>query len=200
MVIDIRRSSYRSSIDPRRKPNGTFETSSNPMTRLPTPGCETPSPRQNSAILPPTVSAAKKCQNGFSIPVPNKLMNSNAKLCPETAEVTFSSYDYLQLRGLSTLPQDDIKFLDLKRCLHVPKRLLLNEFIQSYFLHVHPSLPALSEIEFWRSSERVDSGLETRPRISLFVLNSMLFASSQVRQLAVVHSDWTNEASIFHPQ
>lgn len=93
----------------------------------------------------------------------------------------FSSYGFLRLKNLPNLPEEDIKFLEMKRCLHVPRKSILDEFISSFFLHVHPILPVLSEPDFRLLYEDTGCGLDTGSNMSLLVLYSMLFASCQVR-------------------
>lgn len=92
----------------------------------------------------------------------------------------FSFYSFLKLPDLSNLPPEDVKFLEMKGCLHVPTRPILDEFIRQYFLHVHPCLPLLNEADFWR----IYRGKQDRPgkdtSISLFTFQAILFASCAV--------------------
>ncbi|KAI1964520.1 hypothetical protein LOZ56_006189 [Ophidiomyces ophidiicola] len=102
-------------------------------------------------------------------------------IAPDTprhsSNVIFSFYRFLELRDLSTLPQEDVRFLEMKGCLHVPTNSILDEFIRQYFLHVHPCLPLLHEGDFWRSYYS-RPGFTGKPgTISLFVFQAMLFVS-----------------------
>lgn len=91
--------------------------------------------------------------------------------------VSFASYDFLELRGLTTLDGEDLAFLSAKGCLSIPEESVLDEFIRQYFLHVHPSSPVIDEAEFWRVYRNSAAG----KKISLFVFQAILFAGSPVR-------------------
>jgi hypothetical protein len=100
------------------------------------------------------------------------------------SDIIYSAYSFVNVNGLSKLPQEDIQYLELKSSLRLPTRPYLDEFIRQYFRYVHPCLPVLNEAEFWEgyhADER--SGSHVRP-ISLFVLQSMLYLSSAVSSLS----------------
>lgn len=108
---------------------------------------------------------------------------------PDTAElrggsnIIFSFYRFLELRDLPSLPPEDVKFLELKGCLHVPTGPILDEFVRQYFLHVHPCLPVIDEAQFWQMYSLRGGGSGRNRSISLFIFQAMLFASCAVRFL-----------------
>lgn len=95
--------------------------------------------------------------------------------------VPFSHYPFLQLGRLSTVDQGEFRFLDFIGSLHVPIRSVLSEFLKEFFLHVHPSLPILDESTFWAVYHHTGSEDDSSRRISLFLLQAMIFASCSVR-------------------
>lgn len=96
------------------------------------------------------------------------------------ANVPFASYQFLRLTRLSELPFEDVSFLELKGCFRVPESRYLDIFITKYFLYVHPCLPVIDEAEFWRMYRPKNSYYLSGKKMSLFVLQAMLFASSVV--------------------
>lgn len=66
----------------------------------------------------------------------------------------------------------------------MPQRSVLDEFIHHYFSFIHPILPILNEADFWAL---YDSGLDGRSqdRISIIVLQGMLFTSCTVSSIAL---------------
>lgn len=94
--------------------------------------------------------------------------------------VIFSFYSFLKWPDLPNIPPEDVKFLEMKGCLHVPPRAILDEFIRQYFLHVHPCLPVLNEAEFWRIYRGKPDRHGNESSFSLFTFQAMLFVSSAV--------------------
>jgi len=97
------------------------------------------------------------------------------------SNIIFSFYRFLELRDLPSLPPEDVKFLELKGCLHVPTGPILDEFVRQYFLHVHPCLPVIDEAQFWQMYSPRGAGPGRNRTISLFIFQAMLFASCAVR-------------------
>ncbi|PGH09318.1 hypothetical protein GX51_00760 [Blastomyces parvus] len=93
------------------------------------------------------------------------------------SNVIFSFYRFIELRDLHTLPSEDVKFLEMKGCLHVPSGPVLDEFVRQYFLHVHPCLPVLNEADFWSMYANRSDGTKKPRAISLFIVQAMFFAS-----------------------
>ncbi|KAF7563252.1 hypothetical protein G7046_g887 [Stylonectria norvegica] len=93
------------------------------------------------------------------------------------SDVVYSYYPFLTMGNLPNIPPQDVNFLELQGCLRVPTRALLDEFLQQYFLHVHPLLPLLNEGDFWDIyCHNTSTGMPTE-RMSLFVFQAVLFAS-----------------------
>lgn len=92
----------------------------------------------------------------------------------------YSFHRFLDLKDLSRLPPEDVKYLEMKGCLHVPTGPVLDEFIRQYFLHVHPCLPMLNEAEFWDMYNNQFDQSRKRRTISLFTFQAMMFASCSV--------------------
>lgn len=85
----------------------------------------------------------------------------------------------MELESLANLPSEDVAFLNMKGCLHLPDKPILNELVRQYFLHVHPMLPVLSESDFWAGFNN-DAAQAGKGIVSLFVLQAMLAASCVV--------------------
>jgi hypothetical protein len=88
-----------------------------------------------------------------------------------------SEYGFLDSIQLLSLPAENAKLLESKECFNLPPPAALDQFIRLYFERVHPLVPVLDEAHFWsiyRNHEPTDS------KISLFVFQALLFASSAV--------------------
>lgn len=89
--------------------------------------------------------------------------------------ITYSYYPFLSISNLHNVMPQDVNFLDSQGCLRVPTRPILDEFVQQYFLHVHPLLPFLNEGDFWNLY--CHQGSEgTGDKMSLLVFQAMLFS------------------------
>lgn len=91
---------------------------------------------------------------------------------------------FLLSDGLKHLAPEDFAFLGSKGSLSVPDRAYTREFITQYFIRIHPILPVLDEVKFWRAFEGGSS-----EKISLFVFQSLLFASCPVSS----HKSWKTQ-------
>ncbi|SPO02044.1 related to cutinase transcription factor 1 beta [Cephalotrichum gorgonifer] len=94
------------------------------------------------------------------------------------------TYAFLQSPDFRTILPQDLSFLVSQGCFVVPQRNALDEFMQQYFLHVHPLLPILNEADVWRSYNLRDAVSDDEEKISiLFVsletLNTLGFQSHQ---------------------
>lgn len=96
---------------------------------------------------------------------------------PQSPDVPYTEYAFVELQQSMSLPSEDVALLASKRCLSLPTSNAIDEFVQEYFKHIHPSVPVLDEAEFWRIYRNDQS---TGPKISLFVLQSLLLASCPV--------------------
>ncbi|WYZ43857.1 hypothetical protein EsH8_VII_000293 [Colletotrichum jinshuiense] len=92
-------------------------------------------------------------------------------------DVTYSFYPFLALGNIHGIPPQDVNFLELQGCLRVPTRTILDEFVQQYFLHVHPLLPMLNEGDFWAVYCVNPANYVSNDKLSLLVFQAMLFAS-----------------------
>lgn len=95
-------------------------------------------------------------------------------------DVTYSFYPFLALGNIHGIPPQDVNFLELQGCLRVPTRTILDEFVQQYFLHVHPLLPMLNEGDFWAVYCVNPANYVSNDKLSLLVFQAMLFASCNV--------------------
>lgn len=99
-----------------------------------------------------------------------------------SADITYSYYSFLAISNLSGILPQDVNYLELQGCLRVPTRSVLDEFVQQFFLHVHPLLPLFNEGDFWelycqQSTGVGGSGDAPCGRVSLLVFQAMLFAT-----------------------
>lgn len=92
------------------------------------------------------------------------------------ADVLYCHYPFLSFDKACDIQANDLNFLELQGCLRIPTRDLLCEFLQQYFLHVHPILPLVNERHFWDLYPDATRDLGTKP-IPLLVLQAVLFAS-----------------------
>ncbi|KAJ3464899.1 hypothetical protein MRS44_009685 [Fusarium solani] len=87
------------------------------------------------------------------------------------------SFDGHPLDGKLFMIDYPFAFLEPQGCLKVPIRPLLDEFIQQYFLHVHPILPVVNECDFWDLYDN-DGRRSHKEPIALLLFQAMLFAAS----------------------
>ncbi|KAJ5824739.1 Transcription factor [Penicillium robsamsonii] len=93
---------------------------------------------------------------------------------PDSPNVPYTEYPFVESQQLLSLPSEDIALLTSKDCLSLPPSDVIDEFFEQYFKHMHPLIPVLDEAEFWRIYRNNQSA---SPKISLFVLQSLLCAS-----------------------
>ncbi|KAI0109037.1 hypothetical protein GGR51DRAFT_118512 [Nemania sp. FL0031] len=89
------------------------------------------------------------------------------------ADITYSYYPFLAINNLHNVIPQDVNFLESQGCLRIPTRAILDEFVQQYFLHVHPLLPFLNEGDFWNLY--CNQGCPGE-KMSLLVFQAMLFS------------------------
>ncbi|KAI8713374.1 Fungal-trans domain-containing protein [Fusarium sp. LHS14.1] len=102
------------------------------------------------------------------------------------SEALFSSYPFLALDDLSGLTEQDVQFLELNGCFHLPLRPIQEEFVHQYFLYIHPCYPLMDEGEFWSMYLDRDRRHGKEKTMSLLLLQAMLFASSAFVSPAVL--------------
>ncbi|RFN47011.1 cutinase transcription factor 1 beta [Fusarium flagelliforme] len=88
-------------------------------------------------------------------------------------EITFAYYPFLCITNLSSLPAEDVKYLESQGCFKVPESTLLDDLVRAYFRYAHPILPVVNEAEFWSI---YDYGGKPG-RISIILLSAMLFVA-----------------------
>ncbi|OQE12784.1 hypothetical protein PENFLA_c063G08786 [Penicillium flavigenum] len=93
---------------------------------------------------------------------------------PQSPNVPYTEYAFVDSQQLLSLPSEDVAFLASKGCLSLPASNAIDEFAQQYFKRIHPLVPVLDEAKFWRIYR---SNQATGSKISLFVLQSLIFAS-----------------------
>ncbi|KAJ5498768.1 hypothetical protein N7453_007819 [Penicillium expansum] len=93
---------------------------------------------------------------------------------PQSPNVPYTEYAFVESQQLLSLPVENVAFLTSKGCLSLPTFNAIDEFVQEYFRHIHPSVPVLDEAKFWRIYR---DNRSTGPKISLFVFQSLLLAS-----------------------
>jgi hypothetical protein len=98
--------------------------------------------------------------------------------CIDT-DVMYPYFEFLETGQWTHILPEDFKFLEYKGCFHLPSRLILDDLVREYFLHVHPLLPIINEGEFWEMYDPRVLQI-TRNKIPLFVFRAMLFASCSV--------------------
>jgi hypothetical protein len=94
--------------------------------------------------------------------------------------VFYLNYQFLSVGNLQILLSGDIDYLELQGCFLIPRREILDDFIDHYFLHVHPLLPLFNEADFWKMYCHRGSGDSTGSKISLLVFQAVMFASCNV--------------------
>lgn len=98
-------------------------------------------------------------------------------------DISFVACKFLCTEFMTTMRQDDVKYLEDQGCLQVPRHEIMDEMLTQFFRHVQPVLPLFDEALFWTQYHSVESLSYSEPtgdsknRISLFLLQSMLFAS-----------------------
>ncbi|KAH6869049.1 fungal-specific transcription factor domain-containing protein [Thelonectria olida] len=73
----------------------------------------------------------------------------------------------------------NVEYLESQGCFRVPTEPILDEFLQHYFLHVHPMLPILNEGDFWNdhSANAILTSTKQPPGPPLLLLQAVLFSS-----------------------
>ncbi|KAK7432879.1 hypothetical protein QQZ08_000350 [Neonectria magnoliae] len=125
--------------------------------------------------------------------------NLDLGVCPSVT-VTYSYYSFLVINNLDYMMPQDVNFIESQGCFDVPTNEVLDDFVQQYFLHVHPLLPLLNEGDFWDAFYLRDAS--TDYRVPLLVFQAMLFSScpfvSEKRLKALGFSDIRTARATFY--
>ncbi|KAL2801554.1 hypothetical protein BJX63DRAFT_438715 [Aspergillus granulosus] len=115
------------------------------------------------------------------------------------SDILFSAFPFIERPDLCSLPPEDVMFLEMKGCLHVPVRRIMDLLINAYFVHVQPTLPLVGETGFWQIYQSTFSGRERRSEtISLFFLQALFFRScSFIDPLAIQDAGYSD---VMHAQ
>ncbi|KAL4789285.1 hypothetical protein BDV19DRAFT_397190 [Aspergillus venezuelensis] len=109
--------------------------------------------------------------------------------------VEFSHYPFLEINNVQALDKEDVAYMRSKGCFSVPDQRVLDDFINQYFLHIHPETPVLDEAGFWRLYKG-DESRSTNPgeKMSLFVFQALLFrAVSYVSQETILRCGYADK-------
>ena len=108
----------------------------------------------------------------------------------------FQTYGFISTGGLADLEDITITYLQVQRCLHVPSRPILGDFMRQYFRYVHPLLPLIDEASFWNMFYRFDVAGDEPASFSLLVFQAMVFVSCSVRNHTPYVFEGQNECAI----
>jgi hypothetical protein len=117
-------------------------------------------------------NTTKKTESAYDSTEITGLYDDSNATKKDTKSSHLEDYPFLWSDGLTSLAPEDLPFLGSKGSLSIPDRADAKEFVIQYFLRIHPILPVLDEIQFWRAFE--GDGTE---KVSLFVFQALLFAS-----------------------
>ncbi|KAI2630308.1 fungal-specific transcription factor domain-containing protein [Hypomontagnella submonticulosa] len=92
------------------------------------------------------------------------------------ADITYSYYPFISLGNIHNIMPQDVNYLESQGCLRIPTRAILDEFVQQYFLHIHPIMPILNEGDFWDMYNQ--SSGEPTQKVTLVFFQALLFSSA----------------------
>lgn len=113
----------------------------------------------------------------------NPSISQNGSQAPSASTVvTYSHFRFLTISNLHNISATDVNYLESQGCLHVPMRPVLDDFVEQYFLHVHPMVPIIDEGTFWDmyAQNLTDTAERSLDIISLVLFQAMLFSSCTV--------------------
>ncbi|EUC40281.1 hypothetical protein COCMIDRAFT_9813 [Bipolaris oryzae ATCC 44560] len=100
--------------------------------------------------------------------------------------VLYSHFPFLAIGNIHMIPAEDLNFLELQGCLHIPMQQFIDDFVQQYFLYVHPFMPLIDEGEFWEAYRRNGVLATSVPAMPLLVFQAMLFSSCTFVPLSII--------------
>ncbi|KAH6867574.1 fungal-specific transcription factor domain-containing protein [Thelonectria olida] len=116
------------------------------------------------------------------------LTTGHSHKSPTAAFITSSYYRFVDVGAIYELSPHDVTFLEQRGCFHLPARPSLDEFLRQYFVYSHPILPLFNESKFWRMYSSQHRRAPPQNRISLFVLQTMLFVSCPFVSTSILSS------------
>jgi hypothetical protein len=146
-------------------------------------------PRHNSQPLNEQLRPQQNTQPSPYSPSPMPAWSSQQAL-QLNSDIVYSYYPFLSISNLPNVLSQDVNYLESQGCFRVPTKAILDEFIQQYFLHVHPLLPIFHEGDFWDIYCQQANSTITGQRISLLVFQAMIFSTcnvcAQIRSVPIV--------------
>lgn len=94
--------------------------------------------------------------------------------------IPFSTYPAVRAHGLEQLGREELSFLEQKGCLLLPKKPVLDQFLQQYFLRVHPILPVLRESDIRSAFLGCSPSSTLQGPVALVIMQAILFLASPV--------------------
>lgn len=143
--------------------NSTYGFNDSNRNAIPFPNVRNPNPIATSYFEP-------------SLPGADSSLWFGDRRVTANGDITYSYYPFLAVNNLHNILPQDVNYLEQQGCLRVPTREIFDEFMQQYFLHVHPMMPFIDEGHFWDMYGHYGSG-GSGEKMSLLVLQAMLFAS-----------------------
>jgi hypothetical protein len=159
---------------PARQVPPTFDTSQPVSSRLATSGAGSLA-SVRSKMLPQVPDAGTE-----AVRIVGRPYRQNSK-----DHVVITSYAFLDTDFLSSIPPEDLEYLDHLGCLQLPQRDSLDELVRAYFLYVHSHLPLIDEGNFWDTYLSRQFGVRGASRMSLFVFQAMLLVACSVSDFLV---------------
>ncbi|KAB5549975.1 cutinase transcription factor 1 beta [Coniochaeta sp. 2T2.1] len=144
-------------------------------------------PSPQATLRQPQVSQTPQYAAPPSLPtgLPPQQFSSSATMNPWAApelpqissDIVYSYYPFLNISNLTHILPQDVNYLESQGCFRVPTRAVLDEFVQQYFLHVHPLLPLFNEGDFWDVYCQQGPPGAPQQRMSLLVFQALIFAT-----------------------
>ncbi|KAI1413261.1 fungal-specific transcription factor domain-containing protein [Hypoxylon sp. FL1857] len=135
-----------------------------------------PSPIPAPQDLEPTTTTTLPLNTFNSIMNPEIPLWVGDQRIAVNADVTYSYYPFITIGNLHNIMPQDVNYLESQGCLRVPTRAILDEFVQQYFLHIHPIMPILNEGDFWDMYCNQTSS-EPTEKVTLVFFQALLFSS-----------------------
>lgn len=158
----------------RRRPSGNLDSISGASQPISSPTSSMT--HQSSGYYIP--SAASTVDESTTLRTANS--SAHQQLRDEATSLAYPSYSFLQAPTIRSIFDQDREFLVAQGCFTLPQRLILDEFIRHYFLHVHPMLPLLNEAEFWAAYDGKRPHDDTAGKVPMIVMQAILFVCASV--------------------